>query len=77
MAGKRKSGSNVAARLSLQRFPTVPNDDLWLQFEAVEPFDTILDYGQELIEEIKKVRNTPEVSGGIGVVFWELGKLRT
>jgi hypothetical protein len=37
--------------------------------------DTILDYGRELMEEIKKIRNTKEVSGGIGVVFWKLAKL--
>jgi hypothetical protein len=36
--------------------------------------DKILDYGRELMEEIKKVRNTPEVSGVIGAVS---GKSRT
>jgi hypothetical protein len=27
--------------------------------------DTILDYGRELIEEIKKIRKTKEVSGAV------------
>jgi hypothetical protein len=30
--------------------------------------DTILDYGRELMEEIKKIRNTKEVGDGVGPV---------
>ena len=30
--------------------------------------DTILDYGRELMEEIKKVRNTKEVEEGFSLV---------
>lgn len=31
--------------------------------------DTILDYGRELMEEIKKIRNMKEVGDPIGLVY--------
>jgi hypothetical protein len=31
--------------------------------------DTILDYGRELMEEIKKIRNTKEVGDGTRLVY--------
>jgi hypothetical protein len=32
--------------------------------------DTILDYGRELMEEIKKIRNTKEVGDALFLVYW-------
>lgn len=34
--------------------------------------DTILDYGRELMEEMKQIRDTKEVSDAIKIFYWQL-----
>ncbi len=40
----------------------LPRDDLYNSKLSSHGIDTIMDYGRELMEELKKVRNTEEVS---------------